>query len=79
MMWPIAFLLLPYLSNIARSSIPAETFASASLANLGEGGKAEELVKYPAGVALWVGIGITLMILRCGHMCYSYVSSLLFA
>ena len=59
--------------------MPAENFAKASFPNLGEGGKAEELVKYPADVALRVGIGITLMILRCGHMCYSYVSSLLFA
>ena len=85
LLWPILFAILPFLHTLARWTAPASAFVTTAIdiganatSNAGTtevvelaGEFMDEVVTYPAGPLLWLGIGIALAVLRLGHMCYS--------
>lgn len=80
LLWPILFAILPFLGTLARWSAPPEALSEASATiPIGAdidftdvGGEAGRYT-FAAGPLLWTGIGVALAVLRCAHMCYSYV------
>lgn len=72
LLWPLAFASLPALSYIARKTAPSEFLLQAATDVLSDGIEAAaSAATYPAGVFVWFGIGVSLALLRLGHMCFA--------